>query len=115
MSDFGELLKRLRQGANLTQEQLGKKLYISETMVCYYEHSRRFPSADVLTQIADVFHVSVDFLLGREKKEQTINLNGLSDKDVEFLQSVALYLQGKNNEQNQEKNEEQDKDTTANF
>ncbi|MDE7360681.1 MAG: helix-turn-helix domain-containing protein [Oscillospiraceae bacterium] len=123
MSDFGELLKKLRQGANLTQKQLGDRIFVSETMVSYYEHSRRPPSADVLMQIAEVFHVSVDYLLGREKKEQTLNLRGLSDKDMEFLQIVVLYLQEKNDEQDrkkkeeqdQKKNEEQDNDTTANF
>ena len=113
MSDFGELLKRLRQGANLTQEQLGKRLYISKAMVCYYERSRQYPSADVLMQVADVFHVSVDYLLGREKKEQTLNLRGLSDKDIEFLQSIVRFLQEKNDEQARDKDEEQD--MTANF
>ena len=104
MSDFGELLKSLRQSANLTQKQLGDRLYVSKHMVSYYEHSRRPPSADVLMRIAEVFHVSVDYLLGREKKEQTLNLNGLSTKDMEFLQGVVRFLQ--------ERNEEQD--TTAN-
>lgn len=139
MSDFGELLKSLRQGANLTQEQLGARIHVSKNMVSYYENSRRPPSADVLMQIAEVFHVSVDYLLGREKKEQTLNLRGLPDKDKEFLQGVIRFLQEKNDEQDRkkdkeqdrkkkeeqdrekkeeqdrEKDEEQDKDTTANF
>ena len=65
MSDFGELLKNLRLGANLTQKQLGDRLYVSKHMVSYYENSLRYPSADFLMQIAEVFHVSVDYLLGR--------------------------------------------------
>ena len=109
MSDFGELLKSLRQGANLTQKQLSDRIFVSETMVSYYEHSRRPPSADVLMQIAEVFHVSVDYLLGREKKEQTLNLRGLSDKDMEFLQSVILFLQEKNDEQGRERDKEQNR------
>ena len=123
MSDFGELLKKLRLDANLTQEQLGARIFVSKTMVSYYEHSRRYPSSDVLMRIAEVFHVSVDYMMGCEKKEQTLNLRGLSDKDIEFLQNVALFLKGKNDEQDREKkeeqdqkkNEEQDKDTTANL
>lgn len=122
MSDFGELLKGLRVSANLTQKELGEKLHISETMVSYYEHSRRYPSADILLQVADTFHVSVDFLLGREKKKQTIDLSGLPDKDIEFVRDVVQFLRGKNDKQDQKKNEkqeqkkneEQDKDTTAN-
>lgn len=115
MSDFGELLKRLRKKAKLTQKQLGDKLHLSKTMVSYYEHSRRYPPADVLVQMADLFHVSVDYILGREKSEQTLNLNGLSDKDIEFVQGVVTFLQEKNEKQREEeKNKKRDKDTTAN-
>ena len=98
MSDFGELLKRLRMNANLTQKELGDRLYVSKHMVSYYEHSLRYPSADVLKRMAEVFNVSVDYLLEREKKVQTLNLKGLSDKDIEFLQSVAVFLREKNEE-----------------
>lgn len=103
MYDFGELLKRLRKNANLTQEQLGERLYTSKNMICYYEKSHRPPSADILMQLADIFHVSVDFLLGREKNEQSLDLKGFPEKDVEFLQSVALFLRQKNEEQDRKK------------
>lgn len=130
MSDFGELLKKLRKAAKLTQEQLGSRLHVSKSMVCYYERLTGPPSADILIQVADVFHVSVDYLLGREKKEQTLNLDGLCNKDIEFVQDVVKFLQGKNDghsqnkdekpiqkkvgDPGQEENEERDKDTTAN-
>lgn len=104
MLDFGELLKALRQNAKLTQQQLADRMYVSKHMVSYYENSRRHPSADILIQIADVFHVSVDYLLGREKKEQILNVNGLPAKDIEFVQSVVTFLLLKNNEQNQKNN-----------
>ena len=103
MLDFGELLKKLRESAKLTQEQLGDRLHMSKSMIYYYEHSRRYPSADVLVQLAEVFHVSVDYLLGREKKTQTIDLSGLPDKDIEFVQGVVSFLRSKNGEQGQEK------------
>lgn len=121
MLDFGELLKKLRESAKLTQEQLGDRLHMSKSMIYYYEHSRRYPSADVLVQLAEVFHVSVDYLLGREKKTHTIDLSGLPDKDIEFVQDVVSFLRRKNDEQGQEKkkpeqkkNEKRDNDTTAN-
>lgn len=108
MSDFGELLKRLREDANLTQKQLGEKLHLSKSVIYYYEHSMRAPSADILMQIADVFHVSVDYLLGREKKEQTLDLSDLPNKDIEFVQAFVLFLLRKNEEQVQKEKEEQE-------
>ena len=108
MSDFGELLKRLREDANLTQKQLGEKLHLSKSVIYHYEHSMRAPSADILMQIADVFHVSVDYLLGREKKEQTLDLSDLPNKDIEFVQAFVLFLLRKNEEQVQKEKEEQE-------
>lgn len=108
MSDFGELLKKLRSGAGLTQKQLAAKLFVTKTMVSYYEQSVRFPSADVLIKIAEVFHVSVDYLLGREMISQTIDIGGLSDSDIAFVKSVVLFLREKNKEA------DNDNDMTAN-
>ncbi len=43
MSNFGEILKKLRKKAGMTQMELAVKLRISKTSVAYYEQSARFP------------------------------------------------------------------------
>lgn len=108
MPDFGEILKRLRQNADLTQKELADKLHMSKTMISYYENSMRYPSADILKLIADAFHVSVDYLLGRKKKEQMIDFDGLYENDIELLIYISKFLKRKNDEQDQDKKEGQD-------
>ena len=96
MVDFGKLLKDLRHQAGLTQKQLAERLWISKATVSYYEQSLRYPSPDILVKIANVFHVSTDYLLGREAKGQTLDVTDLSDEDIELLQSMIDHLRRKN-------------------
>ena len=68
---FGNRLKKLRLENNLTQENLSKKLNVSRATVGRYETDERFPDKNLLKKIADIFEVSIDYLLGR-----TDNRNG---------------------------------------
>ncbi|HCE34656.1 MAG TPA: hypothetical protein DEQ88_04745 [Clostridiales bacterium] len=63
---FGIILKELRKEANLSQDQLGKKLGFSNQTVSFWESGKREPSLDALVSVAKYFDVSVDFLLGIE-------------------------------------------------
>ncbi len=96
MVDFGEKLKALRQEAGLTQKQLADKLGVTKSTVSYYELTLRYPSTDVIVSLAEAFHVSTDYLLGVEKKQQTIDVTGLPDEDIEFLEHAASLLRKKN-------------------
>lgn len=87
---FGNRLKSLRKSSGYTQKELGEKLNVSGRVIGYYESNERFPDKDTLTDIADFFKVSVDYLLGRtdEKNNNTksnkIDINK-NEKDVEEL------------------------------
>jgi len=62
---FGKNLKILRKLYGLTQDGLAKNINTSRSCVSNYELESRQPDSKTLTQIADFFGVSVDFLLGR--------------------------------------------------
>ncbi|MEG1135138.1 MAG: helix-turn-helix transcriptional regulator [Cellulosilyticaceae bacterium] len=64
---FGDRLKALRKERKMTQRDLADCLNISDRVVGYYESNERFPKgAHTLTSIANVFNVSLDYLLGQE-------------------------------------------------
>lgn len=65
MTVLGKRIRYLRQQANLTQAQLGKLLDCSSSTVSLYEGGQRSPDTTMLVRLADVFDVSVDYLLGR--------------------------------------------------
>lgn len=86
---FGDRLKSLRKSSGYTQKELGEKLNVSGRVIGYYESNERFPDKDTLTDIADFFKVSVDYLLGRtdiknNADDNKININK-NEKDVEEL------------------------------
>ena len=61
----GELLKKLRKERSMTQAALAEKLGLDKSSVAKYESADVTPSSDILMKLADIFGVSVDYLLGR--------------------------------------------------
>lgn len=57
-------LVELRRAKGLSQEQLARELNISQSLVSYYETGRKQPGYDVLAEMARLFSVSIDYLLG---------------------------------------------------
>ena len=65
---FKENVRFLRKLKGISQNEFADILgYKSFTTVQKWEDGTSYPSLPVVSQIADYFHVSVDFLLGREK------------------------------------------------
>lgn len=93
--NFGEKLKKLRTGQNLTQQQLATRLGVQKSVVSYYESGERSPSTDVLIKLASVFHTTVDYLLD-VKRERVIDVSGLSESDIAAITSVVEALKDKN-------------------
>lgn len=95
MVDFGSTLKRLRQEAGFTQQQLAERLGVTKSVISYYELSERAPSPEILVKLASVFHVTTDFLLGIDRTEKVLDLSGLDDDDIMALQHMATALRKK--------------------
>lgn len=95
MVNFGDKLKTLRTEAGMTQTELAMRLSITKSVVSYYELQERTPSPDVLIQLADIFHVTTDYLLGIDHKKM-IDVSDLSDEDMHFLLITIETLRKKN-------------------
>lgn len=65
MATFGERLKSLRKTHNYTQDELASKLYLDKSSISKYEHNKTIPENEVLRKIADLFDVTIDYLLCR--------------------------------------------------
>ena len=60
---FASNLINLRTGAEMTQAELGTYLSYSDKTISKWERGEAIPDAYVLTQLAEKFHVSIDYLL----------------------------------------------------
>jgi DNA-binding GntR family transcriptional regulator/DNA-binding XRE family transcriptional regulator len=58
-------LKEARKAANLNQKEAAAKIGISNGSLSLYEKGDRDPNPDILSRLADLYSVSVDWLLGR--------------------------------------------------
>ncbi len=58
-------LKALRQGRHISQVRLSLDLNLSQNSISRYENMEREAGYETLILIADYFHVSLDYLLGR--------------------------------------------------
>ncbi|WP_139491309.1 helix-turn-helix domain-containing protein [Brevibacillus dissolubilis] len=72
MATFSQRLRELRQRKKYRQKDIADRLGITESAYGYYEQGRREPSYESLQQLAEIFDVSIDFLLGRTD-EPTLN------------------------------------------
>ena len=92
---IGDKIKELRQGRNLTQSILAQRLGVTKSVVSGYENSTTYPSFDILLGIADIFNVTTDYLLGKEKTRQ-INTSGLTESQVEMVSALVAEFQKAN-------------------
>ena len=60
---FGNRVKLLREHNNYTQEQLAKKVGVSQVYISLIESKGLVPSYPVLYVLADVLHTATDYLL----------------------------------------------------
>lgn len=59
-------IAQLRKEAGMTQEQLGNALGLTYQSVSKWENGLSCPDVQLLPQLADLFHVTLDDLFGRE-------------------------------------------------
>ena len=58
-------LREIRKSRNISQLKLAMDLNMSQNTISRYETGEREPGINELIKIADYFHISVDYLLGR--------------------------------------------------
>ncbi|MBY6898071.1 helix-turn-helix domain-containing protein [Clostridium botulinum] len=79
---FGDRLKELREEKEMTQEELGKLLNVSRQTISGYEAGAIEPSISNLVKLANIFNVSLDYLLCRTKERYNLNLKDKKNKEL---------------------------------
>ncbi len=64
-------IRDLREDRDYSQEYVGKVLNLSQRAYAYYESGERLIPPEILSALADLYDVSVDYLLGRTDSKQT--------------------------------------------
>lgn len=83
-------LKELREKRGLTQEELAKLIKIEQNTYSNYEKEKTQPKLETLIKIADLYNISLDYLLERKC------IDGLSTQEYEL---ITMFRQLINSEQ----------------
>lgn len=70
MQKIGLRLQRIRKQNGVSQEELAKKLHVQRQTISSYERDVSTPDIYILIAMADYFEVSVDELVGRNRKKK---------------------------------------------
>ena len=90
---LAERLRYLREETHYSQRGLAKRLGYSPSVISAYESGDRTPSVQALIALADVYHVSVDYLLGRTVPRQPqLDTTGLTTRQIEALQVIVSAM-----------------------
>ena len=84
---------RIQSGKS--QKEVAEQLGISNVTVNNWESGRRLPTIEALEELADLYQVSADYLLGRDKgnKEYRSISEHVENISLQFLHDCPVYVQ----------------------
>lgn len=91
---IAEKIKKLREARGWSQAELARRLSVTRNGVNSWEQGLSMPSPACLVDLAKVFSVSTDYLLGIENLN-SVNVTGLGAKEVALLTEMADMLRNR--------------------
>ncbi len=83
-------ISELRQANNLTQLELAEKLNYSDKAISKWERAESLPDISVLMDIADMFGVTLDYLVREEHEEAAIPIE--KTKNPKYNRRAIAYI-----------------------
>ena len=85
-------IKLLRESFCMTQSDLAKKLGVTRSGVNGWEMGISLPSLANLVELANLFHVRTDYILGIED-EDTLSLSNLTEKEKSLIRQLVAQFE----------------------
>ncbi|MDE5884398.1 MAG: helix-turn-helix domain-containing protein [Oscillospiraceae bacterium] len=95
---IGEKIKALRKQKGITAKKVAEALNMLPDTYRNYETERREPNLETLSNIADYFGVSTDYLLGRETFQDPIDLLNLNPQEKAIVYAYVSLKPDKRSE-----------------
>ncbi|MBO6264667.1 MAG: helix-turn-helix transcriptional regulator [Acidaminococcaceae bacterium] len=108
---LGEKLRILREELHCTQKEIAEKIHVERATYSFYENNSRLPSYEKLIMLADLFNVSIDYLIGRtdrfspssfdinlDEKKLLLRYRNLNDNQKNMLSDLIDIWEKRNKE-----------------
>ena len=92
---MAERLIYLRKKNNLSQTSVATQIGVTPALISAYEKQERNPSIDKLIALADLYHVSTDYILGRTYNDDSslaINVEHLTDTQIKIIRDLVTNI-----------------------
>ena len=74
--DFGDRLRWLRERSGLTQKFVAEKIGVKNNTLSSYESSKRQPDYITLKKLADLYEVTIDYIITGNKNALIVSVAG---------------------------------------
>ena len=85
---IGAFLKELRKQNNLTQEQLGEKVGVTNKTVSRWETGKYMPPIECLKLLSDIYQISINEILIGEKLNEEDYKGAAEDNIVYTMEEI---------------------------
>ena len=104
-------LRSLREERKINQQKIAMDLQISQASISKYEIGSAEPDISTILRLADYFHVSTDYLLGKSELKIAMGKSDLSEAEIDHFvmyksfssvqkEKVDAYMRGISDESN---------------
>lgn len=91
---IADRIKQLRISNKMTQTELAKRLNITRSSVNAWEMGISTPSTTYLVELAQLFHVSTDYLLGLSENN-SLDISNLTEREIQLIYELVQYFRRK--------------------
>ena len=93
---FGIILKRKREECNFSQEEVAKRMGISQKTISAWETERNIPKLDDYVKMAEIYNCTIHELSGQKTDISTITLQDilikLPDFSIDELKEIKYQI-----------------------
>ena len=84
--ELGKQIRMYRQEAQLSQEELADRVYVSRQTISNWENDRSYPDVNSLVLLSEVFHISIDNLI---KGDIDVMKEAIKKEEVEKMKQYG--------------------------
>lgn len=95
LKQIGQFIASLRKEHNLTQDQLGEQLCVTNKTISRWETGTYLPPADALLKMSEMFGVSVNELLCGKRLTETEYKEAAEENLIHAMEESSFSLQEK--------------------
>lgn len=92
---IADRLIELRERNHLSQSAVANRIGVTPALISAYEKTERNPSIDRLIALADVYHTSIDYIVGRSATDSyatILEVRDLTDAQIRILRELIEVM-----------------------